>query len=131
MVKTDPEARPRHKGISLFLVEKGDGFRASKKLEKLGYKGIDSAELIFEDCHVPPENLVGGVEGQGFKQVMGGMELGRINVAARGVGVSQAALDEAVKYSQQRETFGKPICQHQALQQIGRASGRERVCQYV
>src|SRR3546814_16846495 len=116
MVKTDPEARPRHKGISLFLVEKGDGFRASKKLEKLGYKGIDSAELIFEDCHVPPENLVGGVEGQGFKQVMGGMELGRINVAARGVGVSPAALDEAVKYSQQRAPLGNTISKHQETQ---------------
>ncbi|HAA91474.1 MAG TPA: acyl-CoA dehydrogenase, partial [Rhodospirillaceae bacterium] len=109
MVKTDMEIEPRHKGISLFLVEKGEGFEPSRKLEKLGYKGIDSAELVFEDCRVPPENLVGGEEGQGFKHVMGGLELGRINVAARGVGVSQAALDEAVKYSQQRETFGKPI----------------------
>src|SRR3546814_6536847 len=107
MVKTDPEARPRHKGISLFLVEKGDGFRASKKLEKLGYTGIDSAELIFEDCHVPPEHLVGGVEGQGFKQVLGGMELGRITVAARGVGVSQAAPDEGVKSWQRSEPDGK------------------------
>lgn len=116
MVKTDPEIEPRHKGISLFLVEKGEGFEPSRKLEKLGYKGIDSAELVFEDCRVPPENLIGGEEGQGFKHVMGGLELGRINVAARGVGVSQAALDEAVKYSQQRETFGKPIHQHQAIQ---------------
>ena len=116
MTKTDTEIDPRHKGVSLFLIEKGDGFRVSRKLEKLGYKGIDSAELIFEDCTVPPENLIGGVEGQGFRHVMGGLELGRINVAARGVGVAQAALDEAVKYSQQRETFGKPICQHQAIQ---------------
>ena len=116
MVKTDLEAEPRHKGVSLFLIEKGDGFRVSRKLEKLGYKGIDSAELIFEDCYVPPENLIGGVEGRGFRHVMGGLELGRINVAARGVGVAQAALDEAVKYSQQRETFGKPIAQHQAIQ---------------
>jgi len=116
MVKTDPDAAPRHKGISLFLIEKGDGFDVSRKLEKLGYKGIDSAELVFDDCQVPHENLIGGVEGEGFKHVMGGLELGRINVAARGVGVAQAALDEAVKYSQQRQTFGKPICEHQAIQ---------------
>ncbi len=116
MVKTDPDVEPRHKGISLFLIEKGEGFEVSRKLEKLGYKGIDSAELVFDDCQVPHENLVGGKEGQGFKHVMGGLELGRINVAARGVGVAQAALDEAVKYSQQRQTFGKPICEHQAIQ---------------
>ena len=116
MVKTDSDVTPRHKGISLFLIEKGDGFRVSRKLEKLGYKGIDSAELIFDDCRVPAENLVGGIEGLGFRHVMGGLELGRINVAARGVGVAQASLDEAVKYSQQRETFGKPICEHQAIQ---------------
>ena len=116
MVKTDVEIQPRHRGISLFLIEKGEGFRVSRKLEKLGYKGIDSAELIFEDCQVPAANLVGGVEGLGFKHVMGGLELGRINVAARGVGVAQASLDEAVKYSQQRETFGKPISEHQAIQ---------------
>ena len=116
MVKTDMDVEPRHKGISLFLVEKGDGFLPSRKLQKLGYKGIDSAELVFENCHVPPKNLIGGEEGQGFKHVMGGLELGRINVASRGVGVSQAALDEAIKYSQQRETFGKPIHKHQAIQ---------------
>ncbi len=116
MVKTDLNAEPRHKGVSVFLVEKGEGFRPSRKLEKLGYKGIDSAELVFEDCHVPAENLIGGIEGQGFRHIMGGLELGRINVAARGVGVSQAALDESVKYSQQRETFGKPIAEHQAIQ---------------
>ena len=116
MVKTDSDIAPRHKGISLFLIEKGDGFKVSRKLEKLGYKGIDSAELIFDNCRVPAENLIGGVEGIGFKHVMGGLELGRINVAARGVGVAQASLDEAVKYSQQRETFGKPICEHQAIQ---------------
>jgi len=116
MVKTDMDVEPRHKGISLFLVEKGDGFLPSRKLQKLGYKGIDSAELVFENCHVPPKNLIGGEEGQGFKHVMGGLELGRINVASRGVGVSQAALNEAIKYSQQRETFGKPIHKHQAIQ---------------
>lgn len=116
LVKTDIDVKPRHRGMSLFIVEKGESFKSTRKLEKLGYKGIDSAELLFEDCRVPPENLIGGIEGDGFKQVMGGLELGRINVAARGVGVSQAALDEAVKYSQQRQTFGKPICQHQAIQ---------------
>jgi alkylation response protein AidB-like acyl-CoA dehydrogenase len=116
LTKTDVDVEPRHRGISLFLVEKGDGFKHSRKLEKLGYKGIDSAELLFEDCYVPAENLIGGIEGQGFKQIMGGLELGRINVAARGVGVAQAALDEAVKYAQQRSTFGKPIAQHQAIQ---------------
>ena len=116
MVKTDPDAEPRHRGISFILIEKGEGFTVSRKLEKLGYKGIDSAELIFDNCRVPAENLIGGVEGQGFKHVMQGLELGRINVASRGVGVAQAALNEAVKYSQQRETFGKPIHQHQAIQ---------------
>lgn len=116
LVKTDPDAQPRHKGISLFLIEKGQGFTVSKKLEKLGYKGIDSAELIFEDCRVPAENLIGGVEGKGFAMIMAGLELGRINVAARGVGLAQAALDESVKYSQIRKTFGKPICEHQAIQ---------------
>jgi alkylation response protein AidB-like acyl-CoA dehydrogenase len=116
MVKTDWEIDPRHRGVSLFLVEKGEGFYHSKKLEKLGYKGIESAELVFDNCYVPAENLIGGVEGVGFKQVMGGLELGRINVAARGVGLAQAALDESVKYAQQRQTFGKPIAEHQAIQ---------------
>jgi len=116
MVKTDWEIDPRHRGVSLFLVEKGEGFYHSKKLEKLGYKGIESAELVFDNCYVPAENLIGGEEGRGFKQVMGGLELGRINVAARGVGLAQAALDESVKYAQQRHTFGKPIAEHQAIQ---------------
>ncbi len=116
LTKTDPDAEPRHRGITLFLVEKGDGFKHGRKLEKLGYKGIDSAELLFEDCYVSKENIIGGIAGQGFKQIMGGLELGRINVAARGVGVAQASLDEAVKYAQQRQTFGKPIAEHQAIQ---------------
>ncbi len=115
LVKTDPEAKPRHKGMSMLLAEKGPGFRVSRKLEKLGYKGIDSAELIFEDCRVPVENLIGGEEGRGFHHAVGGLELGRINVAARGVGVANAALKEAVAYSQVRKTFGKPICEHQAI----------------
>jgi alkylation response protein AidB-like acyl-CoA dehydrogenase len=116
LVKTDPAAEPRHKGISLFLVEKGPGFVVSRKLEKLGYKGIDSAELAFQNCRVPAENLIGGVEGKGFGMIMAGLELGRINVASRAVGLAQASLDEAVKYSQLRKTFGKPICEHQAIQ---------------
>jgi len=115
LAKTDPDAEPRHRGMTMFLCEKGPGFTASRKLEKLGYKGIDSAELVFQDCRVPAENVI-GEEGRGFQQAVGGLELGRINVAARGVGVAQAALAEALKYSQQRETFGKPICEHQAIQ---------------
>ena len=115
LVKTDPAADPRHKGMSMFIAEKGDGFRVSRKLEKLGYKGIDSAELIFENYKVPESRLIGGVEGVGMACAISGLELGRVNVAARGVGVAQAALDEAVKYSQQRQTFGKPIHQHQAI----------------
>jgi alkylation response protein AidB-like acyl-CoA dehydrogenase len=116
LVKTDLGAQPRHKGMTMFLAEKGPGFRVSKKLEKLGYKGIDSAELIFEDYKVPAANLIGGEEGRGFHHAVGGLELGRINVAARGVGVANAALRDAVAYSQVRKTFGKPICEHQAIQ---------------
>ena len=116
LVKTDPTASPRHKGMSLFLVEKSDAFRASRKLEKLGYKGIDSAELVFDQCRVPASQLIGGKEGKGLQMILNGLELGRINVAARGVGVAQAAQNEAVKYSQQRKTFGKQICEHQAIQ---------------
>ena len=116
LTKTDSTAQPRHKGMSLFLVEKGPGMRVVRKLEKLGYRGIDTAELVFEDCRVPPENLIGGVEGRGLQQILGGLELGRINVAARGVGVAQGALDQSVQYAQIRKTFGKPICEHQAIQ---------------
>ena len=116
LVKTDPQAEPRHKGTSLFLAEKGEGFTVSRKLEKLGYKGIDSAELIFDNYRIPADRLIGLEEGKGLKHALGGLELGRINVAARGVGVAQSALDLAVKYSQQRETFGQPIANHQAIQ---------------
>ncbi|WP_119166716.1 acyl-CoA dehydrogenase family protein [Algihabitans albus] len=115
LVKTDLKAEPRHKGMSMLLAEKGEGFKVSRKLEKLGYKGIDSAELIFEDYEVPADRLIGGVEGQGLANAISGLELGRVNIAARAVGVAQAALDESVKYSQQRSTFGKPIHQHQAI----------------
>ncbi len=116
LVKTDSDAEPRHKGMSLFIAEKGDGFSVSRKLEKLGYKGIDSAELIFEDYQVPHDRLVGGVEGKGLQHALGGLELGRINVAARGVGIAKRALDLSVAYAQQRETFGQPIAEHQAIQ---------------
>lgn len=116
LVKTDPAAQPRHKGMSLLIAEKGPGFKVTRKLEKLGYRGIDTCELLFEDYRVPANRLVGGVEGRGLQQILSGLELGRINVAARGVGVAQAALDEATAYSQIRKTFGKPICEHQAIQ---------------
>ncbi len=116
LVKTDPDAQPRHKGMSMFIAEKGDGFRVSKKLEKLGYKGIDSAELVFEDYRVPADRLIGEVEGRGMQAALGGLELGRINVAARGCGLAAAALDDSVKYAQIRKTFGKPIAEHQAIQ---------------
>ncbi|HEX9844406.1 MAG TPA: acyl-CoA dehydrogenase family protein [bacterium] len=116
LVKTDPAAEPRHKGMSLFLAEKGPGFAVSRKLEKLGYKGIDSAELVFSDFACPADNLIGGEEGHGLQHALGGLELGRINVAARGVGIARAALDASLRYSQVRRTFGKPICQHQAIQ---------------
>ena len=102
--------------MSLFLAEKGEGFTVSRKLEKLGYKGIDSAELVFEDYFVPEDRLIGGEEGRGLQHALGGLELGRINIAARGVGVAQASLDEAVRYAQVRKSFGKPICEHQAIQ---------------
>ncbi|WP_157354215.1 acyl-CoA dehydrogenase family protein [Aromatoleum toluclasticum] len=116
LVKTDPAAQPRHKGMSLLIAEKGPGFKVARKLEKLGYRGIDTCELVFEDYRVPVDRLIGGVEGVGLKQVLSGLELGRINVAARGVGVASAALKEATSYSQVRKTFGKPICEHQAIQ---------------
>ena len=116
LVKTDPEIQPRHRGMSLFLAEKGNGLSAGRRLGKLGYKGIDSAELVFENYQVSADNLIGGEEGQGFYQTVGGLELGRINVAARGVGIANAALKEATSYSQVRETMGKPICEHQAIQ---------------
>ena len=116
LVKTDPGAEPRHRGMSLFVAEKGNGFSVGRKLHKLGYKGIDSAELVFDNYQVSEDNLIGGEAGQGFYQTVGGLELGRINVAARGVGIANAALKEATAYSQVRETMGKPICEHQAIQ---------------
>ncbi|PKB72639.1 MAG: acyl-CoA dehydrogenase [SAR202 cluster bacterium Io17-Chloro-G7] len=117
LARTDPNADTKHKGISCFVVEKGSpGFRVGRDLDKMGYRGLDTCELFFEDFHIPGENLVGGEEGAGFGQVMSGLETGRINVAARAVGVAQAAFNAAIRYSQQRETFGVPISQHQAIQ---------------
>jgi len=116
LVKTDSAASPRHRGMSLFIAEKGDGFHVSRKLEKLGYRGLDSTELSFTDFQIPADRLIGGVEGRGMQQILVGLELGRINVAARGVGIAAAALDAAVRYAQQRKSFGKPIAEHQAIQ---------------
>ena len=116
LTKTDPLAEPRHKGMSLFLCEKGEGFSVGKKLKKLGYRAIDSAELIFEDFVVSAENLIGGEEGRGFQQVAGGLELGRINIAARGAGMAKGATDMALAYAMERKTFGKAISEHQAIQ---------------
>lgn len=115
LVKTDPNAQPRHAGMSMLLAQKGPGFNVSRKLQKLGYKGIDSGELVFDDYRVPADRLIGGKEGRGMACAISGLELGRINVAARGVGIAQAALDEAVKYAQQRSTFGKKLHEHQAI----------------
>ena len=116
LVKTDPAAEPRHRGTSLFLAEKGPGFSVGRKLGKLGYKGIDSAELVFDDYRIPADRLIGLEEGKGLRHALGGLELGRINIAARGVGVARAAMEDAVRYAQQRETFGQPIARHQAIQ---------------
>ncbi|MGA2289819.1 acyl-CoA dehydrogenase family protein [Bradyrhizobium sp.] len=116
LVKTDPTTQPRHKGMSLLIAEKGPGFNVTRKLPKLGYLGIDTCEIFFENYRVAADRLVGGTEGRGLKQILGGLELGRINVAARGVGLAQAALSESVSYAQTRKTFGKPICEHQAIQ---------------
>jgi alkylation response protein AidB-like acyl-CoA dehydrogenase len=115
LCKTDPAARPAHRGISILLVEKVPGFTVSRDLPKLGYKGVESCELSFEDCQVPADALLGGVEGQGFAQMMRGLEVGRIQVAARATGVARAAFDDALRYAQQRESFGKPIWQHQSI----------------
>ena len=117
LVKTDPSADPPYRGMSCLIVEKPtEGFTVGRKLDKLGYRGVDTCELIFDRARVPSANLVGGMEGKGFGQVMSALEGGRINVAARAVGVAQAAFDAAARYSRQRETFGKPISEHQAIQ---------------
>jgi alkylation response protein AidB-like acyl-CoA dehydrogenase len=116
LVKTDPGADPRHKGMSLLIADKGPGFNVVGKLKKMGYRSIDSCELTFEDYRVPKGNLLGGVEGKGFAQTAGGLELGRINVASRGAGIAEGALKLSLRYAQERTAFGKPIWQHQAVQ---------------
>ena len=117
LVRTDPNAQPAHRGMSVFLVEKGTpGLTVSRTFEKLGYKGVETAELVFDAVRVPAVQLLGGSEGAGFKHAMSGLEVGRINVAARAVGLAQAAFNDAIRYAQQRATFGKPIAQHQAIQ---------------
>ncbi|AEE22535.1 acyl-CoA dehydrogenase domain-containing protein [Glaciecola sp. 4H-3-7+YE-5] len=122
LVKTDLDAVPAHKGTSMFIVETKDaqgnfkpGITVSK-MTKLGYRSIDTCEVVFENVRVPAANLVGEKEGSGFKHAIGGLELGRINVAARGAGIAQGSTELAVRYAQERETFGKAICQHQAIQ---------------
>jgi alkylation response protein AidB-like acyl-CoA dehydrogenase len=132
LVKTNPHAEPRHRGMSLFIAPSGPGFRVGRKLEKLGYKSIDSAELVFEDYRLPADNLIGGEEGQGFYQATGGLELGRINVAARGVGIAEGALELATSYAQIRKTFGKPIAEHQAIAlKIGEMATRARAARLL
>lgn len=116
VAKTDPRAEPPYRGMSLFLGEKGPGLSVSRDLEKLGYRGIETCEVHLENYEVPAANLLGGTEGKGFFQVMSGLEVGRVNIAARAVGVATAAFEQAIRYAQQRETFGKPIAQHQAIQ---------------
>jgi alkylation response protein AidB-like acyl-CoA dehydrogenase len=122
LAKTDPTAQPAHRGMSAFVIEKGNGEKAapgmtvSRDIEKLGYKGVETCELHFSDFAVPAENLVGGVEGHGFKHVMTGLEAERLNVAARGLGVARAAFEEAIRYAQRRTTFGKPIAEYQTIQ---------------
>lgn len=116
LVKTDPSATPRHTGMSVFLLRKSDGYEVGRQLGKLGYRGVDTVELFFDGVAVDADRLLGGVEGCGFAQVQGGLELGRINVAARGVGVADAALQASLRYATVRETMGKPIGQHQAIQ---------------
>jgi len=115
LCKTDPQAVPPHKGISVVLVEQGPGVTVSQDLSKLGYKGVESCEVVFDDCRVPADAVLGGAEGAGFAQMMRGLEVGRIQVAARATGVARAAFDDALRYAQEREAFGKPIWQHQSV----------------
>ncbi|KAA5804129.1 acyl-CoA dehydrogenase [Alkalicaulis satelles] len=141
LVKTDPAAEPRYKGMSMLIVTKTDpetgaalpGIRNGKKLEKLGYKGIDSGEFVFEDYECDAElSLVGGEEGQGFFMATGGLEIGRINIAARSVGIARRALRESVAYAQTRKTMGKPICEHQAIQlKLGDMAARTRAAELL
>jgi len=117
LAKTNPAAEPAHRGISAFVAEKGaPGLTVGRDIDKMGYKTVETCELHFEKFPVPAGNLIGGAEGQGFKQVMTGLEAERLNIAARGLGLARAAFEEAIKYAQQRQTFGKPIAYHQTIQ---------------
>jgi len=117
LAKTDPGANPPHRGISAFVVEKGaPGLTVGRDIDKMGYKTVETCELHFSGFRVPASNLIGGQEGHGFKHVMTGLEAERLNVAARGLGVARAAFEAAIHYAQQRQTFGKPIAQHQTIQ---------------
>ena len=116
LAKTDTSIEPKHHGITGFIAEKGKGFSSGKDLNKLGYRGVDTTELIFKDYKIPEENIIGNIEGKGFYHVMDALETGRINIAARAVGVATGAFETAIKYSQQRETFGKKISERQTIQ---------------
>ena len=117
LARMEPRVEPAHRGMSAFVIEKGAaGLTVSRDIDKLGYKSVETCELHFGDFPVPVENLIGGVENQGFKQVMTGLEAERINVAARGLGIARAAFEEAIRYAQRRTTFGKPIAEHQTIQ---------------
>jgi alkylation response protein AidB-like acyl-CoA dehydrogenase len=115
LCKTDPSATPAHKGMSILLVEHGPGLTVSRDLPKLGYKGVESCELSFEDYRAPSDAVLGGAEGKGFGQMMKGLETGRIQVASRALGVGRAALEDSLRYAQERETFGQPIWKHQSI----------------
>ncbi len=141
MVKTNPDSDPRYKGMSMFITPKVDpdtgekysGYTTGTKMQKLGYKGIDSGELFFDDYRIDAKrHLIGGEEGKGFYMAVGGLELGRINIAARSVGIAKRALDEATRYSQERQTFGKPICEHQAIQlKLGEMATRAKAAELM
>jgi len=117
LARNVPRTEPPHRGMSAFVIEKGaPGLTVSRDIDKLGYKSVETCELNFQDFPTPAENLIGGVENEGFKQVMTGLEAERINVAARGLGIARAAFEEAIRYAQRRTTFGKPIAEHQTIQ---------------
>ncbi len=121
LAKTDPEAEPPHRGMTAFIVEKEPGVASLpglliSPLGKVGYKSVESCELVFDGFRVPAANVLGGVEGEGFAQFMAALETGRINVAARSVGLAQAAFEAAIRYAQERSAFGRPIAKHQAIQ---------------
>ncbi|MHB9756010.1 acyl-CoA dehydrogenase family protein [Streptomyces sp. BYX5S] len=115
LCKTDPDATPTHRGISILLVEHGPGLTVSRDLPKLGYKGVESCELAFDGHVAGADAVLGGTEGKGFGQMMKGLETGRLQVASRALGVGRAALEDSLAYARERESFGKPIWQHQAI----------------